>query len=204
MRKLLIQKGYTTDVDVDPPYPLEALEKLRQATTVEEKEAFLWFIGDFLASVVGTKVWGRKKYYNRVSEAVIDKGSQDLVVTVSDEAFAILIYENCIDKWIAKFHMERRGAKTIATIKSKYTSSVNDQCLYGGWSTDGIARFNNLCALVQKDRLTEGAKKAEDEVLLALRRGKFGENIDNDNINDPQEERCRRAIPVAIEAFCEL
>jgi hypothetical protein len=204
VRKLLIQKGYTTDVDVDPPYPLEALEKLRQATTIEEKEAFLWFIGDFLASVVGTKVWGRKKYYNRVSEAVIDKGSQDLVVTVSDEAFAILIYENYIDKWIAKFHMERRGAKTIPTIKSKYTSSVNDQCLYGGWSTDGIARFNNLCALVQKDRLTEGAKKAEDEVLLALRRGKFGENIDNDNINDPQEERCRRAIPVAIEAFCEL
>ena len=45
----------------------------------------------------------------RISEAVIDKGGQDLVVTVSDEAFAILIYKKYIDKWIAKFHMEQQG-----------------------------------------------------------------------------------------------
>ena len=62
-----------------------------------------------------------------------------------DEAFAILIYENYIDKWIAIFHMERHGEKAIGMIKGKYTSLVNDQCLYGGWrNTDGIARFNNL------------------------------------------------------------
>ena len=54
-------------------------------------------------------------------------------------------------------------------IKGKYTSSVNDECFYGGWSTDGIARFDDLCAIV-KDRLSEGAKEAEDAVLLALRR----------------------------------
>jgi hypothetical protein len=51
---------------------------------------------------------GEEKYYHRVLEALIDKGSQEeLMVTVSDEAFAILIYENYIAKWIAKFHMER-------------------------------------------------------------------------------------------------
>jgi hypothetical protein len=106
--------------------------QLRQSNTDEENEAFLWFIGDFIASVVGTKVWGRKKFYHRVSEAVIDKGGQDLVVTISDEAFAILIYENYIDKWIAKFHMEQQGEKAIGMIKGKYTSSVNDKCLYHG------------------------------------------------------------------------
>jgi hypothetical protein len=204
VKKLLIRKGYTTEVDLDPPYSLETLVKLRQSSTDEEKEAFLWFIGDFIASVVGTKVWGRKKYYHRVSEAVIDKGGQDLVVTVSDEAFAILIYENYIDKWIAKFHMEQRGEKAIGMIKGKYTSSVNDECLYGGWSTDGIARFNELCAIVKNDRLNEGAKEAEDAVLLALRREKFGEDVDNESIRDPQEERRHRTVPVAIQAFCEL
>jgi hypothetical protein len=40
-----------------------------------DKEAFLWFIGEFIGSVSGTKVRGRKKYYYRVSEAVINKGS---------------------------------------------------------------------------------------------------------------------------------
>jgi hypothetical protein len=43
---------------------------------------------------------------HRVSEDVIDKEGQELVVAVSDEAF-ILIYKNFIDKWIAKFHMEQ-------------------------------------------------------------------------------------------------
>ena len=92
----------------------------------------------------------------------------------------------------------------MGMIKGKYTSSVNDQCLYGGWSADGIARFNDLCSIVTKDRLNEGAKKAEDTVLLALRREKFGEDVDNESIRDPQEERRRRAMSVVIEAFCEL
>jgi hypothetical protein len=55
------------------------------------------FIGEFVACVSGTKVWGRKKYYYWVLETVIDRGSQELVVTVSDEAFAILLYENYMD-----------------------------------------------------------------------------------------------------------
>ena len=151
-------------------------------------------------------MWGRKKYYHRVLEAVIDKGGQDLVVTVSDEAFAILVYENCIDKWTAKFqHMEQQGGeKAIGMTKGKYTSSVNDECFYEGWSTDGIARFNDLCAIVKKDRLSEGAKKAEDAVLLALGREKCGENVDNESIRDPQEERRHCYVPVAIQTFCEL
>ena len=49
-------------------------------------------------------MWKRKKIYHSVSGAVIDKGGKELVVTVSDEAFAIRVYDNYIDKWIAKFH----------------------------------------------------------------------------------------------------
>jgi hypothetical protein len=99
VKELLTRKGFT-EGDVDPPYSIATLVKLRQGVTDEEKEAFQWFIGEFVANVSGTKIWGRKKYYYRVSEAVIDKGGQELVVTVSDEAFAILLYENYIEKWI--------------------------------------------------------------------------------------------------------
>jgi hypothetical protein len=105
VKELLTRQGYI-EGDNDPPYSIETLVQLRQGSTVIDKEAFLWFIGEFVASVSGTKVWGRKKYYYRVSEAVIDKGSQELVVTVSDEAFAILLYENYIEKWIARYHTE--------------------------------------------------------------------------------------------------
>jgi hypothetical protein len=45
---------------------------------------------------------------------------------------------------------------------------VTDHCLYGGWSAEGVTRFNALCAIVDEDRKSTDAKKAEDAVLLAL------------------------------------
>jgi hypothetical protein len=54
VKKLLSRKGYTTQVDLNPPYSLETLVKLRQGITDEKKEACLWFIGDFIANIVGT------------------------------------------------------------------------------------------------------------------------------------------------------
>ncbi|KAI2498085.1 hypothetical protein MHU86_16395 [Fragilaria crotonensis] len=154
---------------------------------------------------VGKESLGEKKYYYRVSEAVVDKGSQELVVTVSDEAFALLLYENYIEKWITRYHAERRGEKADTKITGKYTSSVMDHCLYGGWSAEGVARFNDLSMFVDRDRKSANAKKAEEEVLLSLRRQKFGDCVDNATLRDPEEERGRRrALPEAVEAFFEL
>jgi hypothetical protein len=204
VKDLLTKRGFK-DGDNDPPFSIDSLLLLRQATTPIDKDAFLWFIGDFVACVSGTKVWGRKKYYYRVSEAVVDKGSQELVVTVSDEAFAILLYENYIGKWIARYHAERRGEKPQGKTKGKYTSSVTDHCLYGGWSAQGVARFNNLCAIIDNDRKSEKASEAENAVLLELRRRKFGDVIGDPNAIDPGDERRQtRVMPEVVEAFCEL
>ena len=204
VKELLVRKGYG-EGDVNEPYSLVTLCKLRQGVTPHDKEAFRWFIGEFVASVSGRKVWGRKKYYYRVSEAVIDKGSEELVVTVSDEAFAILLYENYIEKWITRYHKEQQGEKVDKRITGKYTSSVMDHCLYGGWSAEGVARFNELCGIVDRDRRSADAKKAEDEVLLALRREKFPDSAENEIVIEPEEARGRRrTLPEVVEAFCEL
>ena len=63
---------------------------------------------------------------------------------------------------------------------------------------------SELCAIVDKDRKTDNAKKAEDEVLLKLRQRKFGDSVDmNGNLIDPSEERQRnRVMAETIEAFC--
>ena len=205
VKDLLDEVGFD-ESDNEPPIATDTLMMLRQGTTTLDKAAFFWFIGEFLSCVSGKKVWGRKRYYYRVSEAVIDKGSKELVVTVSDEAFAILLYENYIDKWISRYHAEKRGEKPKGKMTGKYTSTIADSCLYGGWSVEGVARFNELCAIVDKDRKTDYAKKAEDEVLLKLRQRKFGDSVDtNGNLIDPREERQRnRVMAETIEAFCEL
>ena len=70
---------------------------------------------------------------------------------------------------------------------------------------EGVARFNALCAIVNKDRKSTHAKRAEDAVLLALRRRKFKDSVDNGNLIDPREERQkRRVMHDTVEAFCEL
>ena len=61
VKELLTRQGYN-EGDNDPPYSIETLIQLRQEATVIDKDAFLWFIGELVASVSGTKVWGRKKY----------------------------------------------------------------------------------------------------------------------------------------------
>ena len=106
----------------------------------------------------------------------------------------------------SRYHLEKRGEKPKGKIKGRYTSTIADSCLYGGWSAEGVARFNELCAIVDNDRKTDNAKKAEDDVLLKLRQRKFGDSVDADgNLIDPREERQRnRVMAETIEAFCEL
>ena len=78
--------------------------KLRQSQTLEEKEAFLWFTDSLLECVCWKIAWGaKKKYRSRISDAKYDNTNES-IVTVSDEAFALLFYENYINKWITRYH----------------------------------------------------------------------------------------------------
>ena len=71
----------------------EELCKLRLAETEREKEAFFWFFGEFLSCVVGKRQWSAHKKYQLISQATM-MGSSDKLVTISDEAFTLLAYEN--------------------------------------------------------------------------------------------------------------
>jgi hypothetical protein len=83
--------------------------KLPQSQTPEEKEAFLWFAGEFLQTMCGKRAWGaRKKYRSTISDATSSE-TGTAIVTVTDKAFALLLYEAYIDKWIKRYHEDRRG-----------------------------------------------------------------------------------------------
>ncbi|KAI2507571.1 hypothetical protein MHU86_6864 [Fragilaria crotonensis] len=73
-------------------FTIEELCTLRRAKTEREKEAAFWFFGEFLSCVVGKRVWNVQKQYQLISQATMT-GSSDKLVTVSDEAFALLMYE---------------------------------------------------------------------------------------------------------------
>ena len=170
-------------------FTMEELCKLRRSGTEREKEAFFWFFGTFLESVCGRRNWGRQKRFELVSEATV-KGGRAKMVTKSDEAFALLLYENYIDKWAATPTLADvdddddlndrilgdgepeapvRGKKKQPRLRGRYTRKKNGHCKYGGWSSEGISRFNYLYKLVQEDRACPQAAAMERELLASFR-----------------------------------
>lgn len=207
-RELLIAKNHPIG-SREPPYSVETLCKLRRSRTDHEREAFHWFVGEFLECVSGRRVWGRKKFTHRVSDPM-ERGSAEKVVTVSDEAFAILVYENYIDKWLRKYTCEQQGVQGEDTneiekrIKGRYTAGTTTRAaniMYGGWSDEGLIRFNQLCRLVAMDRQNENAAQMEEQVLQRLREQRYGIGGINEGMEQPDESMLRWE---PVEAFCEL
>jgi len=121
--RLLKAKKHPDEVTPEP-YSIEILCKLRQSQTMEENEAFRWFAGELLECVVGKIAWGsRKKYRSRISEAKYDNTS-DYIVTVSDEAFALLLYENYIGKWITRYHNPPPPGQTLGAASDMRSMEV--------------------------------------------------------------------------------
>ena len=82
-------------------FRVEELCKLRRSTTKREMKAFYWFFGSFMECVCGKKAWGKAKFTSLVSLASESNNTRPAkLVTASDKAFALLMFDNNIDKWI--------------------------------------------------------------------------------------------------------
>ena len=211
VKALLKAKKHGSEVDAPPPYFVDMLCKLRQSQTPEEKVAFLWFTYSLLACVIGEIAWGaKKKYQSRISDAKYDNTNKS-IVTVSDEAFVLLLYKNYIDKWITRCHNLPPPGIKRSKIMVKYTRSSIGYSEYGGWSEEGVIWFNELCSIVLEDRSSHNAMDAEEWVMLTLPQQKYGEpaqngkvNTDNENRIHDSETSLERNVQVVNNAFIEL
>ena len=163
----------------DEFFTIEELCKLRQSSTEKEKQAFYWFFGTFLECVCGKKAWGKMKYHGMISSAKLNMSTTERIVTVSDEAFALLIFENYIEKWVeayeatkeqvieAEGHNRRGEKKVLPRRRGKYTGAMarSGHCKFGGWNREGMARFNDLYNMVIEDRACPQAEAMEREFL---------------------------------------
>jgi hypothetical protein len=192
-------------------FTIDELCKLRRSEMEREKEAFFWFYGTFLECVCGKRNWGRQKQHQRISEAT-DKGSQAKTVTISDEAFALLIFENYIDKWISTsaddmqdaglVEADMPGRRKQPRHRGKFTSKKSGHCKYGGWSREGMARFNELYKLVREDRACPQAAAMEGE-LLAFCKAKHGGVIGSADGGQDEGAVDAGSAPVEALAFVE-
>ena len=102
---------------------------------------------------------GKKYYKYHKTDRLLSE-----FTTVSDEALAILIYENNIETWK---DMASKNITKNSMVGRKYTNggSSNGEIAssrrYQGWSNCGIKRFNKLFDLVKRDRESPHAKQFE-------------------------------------------
>ena len=123
----------------------------------ERKVAFKYFVKNIIGCVVGKRMWREKRGLKMVSE----------VVTESDEAFAILVIENC---WDAVHENLKAGRDDKKASPGKYTSGVvTSNRRHDGWSMEGIKRYNELREYVADKRsypmgATEWENWARDQI----------------------------------------
>jgi hypothetical protein len=67
-----------------------------------------------LECVCGRRYWGKQKYHELISKAT-EKGGHGKVVTESDEAFALLLFDNYIDKWTNPIALTRMMLLVLMT-----------------------------------------------------------------------------------------
>lgn len=170
-------------------YTLKEVSAMRNFATTREKCAFFWFFENFIDCVTG-------KLNNRDSKylGTITAGN----ITTSDEAFALLLFENYVEKWHAQHR--HNCTKTEMTAKmprmhGKYTSKKVGQAEFGGWSREGVRKFNINCMQIMADRLSDKGQAAEQELLTYLQGTPKGQLV----LQKHMRQQARRATVEANE-----
>lgn len=170
-------------------FTFEEFCKLRRASTEREKRAFFWFFNSFLECVCGANIWRSAKTTQLVSVARESNGSK--IVSVSDEAFGLLLIDNYLEKWKVLAEEDSAGTgptehnnlttdnaetgggqgkqKKARRMAGKYTQKKAGQCKYSGWSGAGISQFNSLRKMVEEDRACPEAEQMERELMRFCR-----------------------------------
>jgi len=132
----------------------------------QKEDTFLVFADTFLSRVVGMAFWRKHCAKLPISE----------MATISDEAFTLLLLENYWDQWSTKNLDEYKSEVTIDETTNqkkkrkatwgKFTSGAWGSRRFGGWSKEGLVRFNQLYSQVEQDRKKDNAAEVEETYRL--------------------------------------
>jgi hypothetical protein len=145
---------------------------------VHRLDKFEYYADGWVGKAAGQEHWARPtlKYYFRISEKV----------TASTEAFLVVMYENCYDKWTAQAKLIREGNfDTVAFTKAErlrektrgqqplyptpYTTASSGQCMFGGFNKAGMKRYKEVKKLIEEARTQDWVEEVEDQCLQHLR-----------------------------------
>ena len=114
---------------------------------------YMYFIDKFVRRVVSCQYFGGFCETEKLSK----------FVTVSDEAFALLVYENQEKRWEALFpYRNEKDKSKIPKVSCKYTVGTYKKGVIDGgtrrdkgWTNEGKIRFTSLCEDIEIERQSE-------------------------------------------------
>lgn len=114
-------------------------------------EVFFWTCDVFLIQVVGVQKFKKLSTKVCISQQI----------SRSDEAFMLLILDNNWARWT---DMARNGCGD-SNVPTKYTHRGKEARKYGGWTNEGLKKYNLLMKHVSANRDKEDAQEVENKYV---------------------------------------
>lgn len=175
-----------------------------------------WWVDDFLEKVVGLEYWGpdKRPFHLMTDKVTLENidylGQNKVLVSITSEAFAYVVYKNCRDKWIADFGYIKSAGTTKSGKKptvpkfnkddpdthkhqNLWSNSRTGAVAGGGWHEDAMIYLNEMIEKVQKFREVQ-ATDGNELYLMAQNLIKAANEI---NLTDGQtsDDGKRKAAP---------
>lgn len=109
-------------------------EALEVPTNSGDKKILEWYIDRWLPVVIGSEYWDEKfRHYQLQTDKIkLRNGKQVPLCSVESEAFGLLVWDNCKDKWENIFNLKKQnpGKLRIVSCKLQFESFANCQQLF--------------------------------------------------------------------------
>jgi hypothetical protein len=155
----LIQQDQDVPLHLDLPTLSEILKMHQKPPGVmgndkqedygKQGQAFTFLVEHLLGHIIGKREWDMMKCFHVVSEWV----------SISDEAYTLLLLENVYEKWLA-IKPDITGEKQTS-VRGEYTDpekgASNEK--YKGWTVKGIEQYNELYKSVEIIEMKSGQRQ---------------------------------------------
>lgn len=166
-----------------------------------------WYLDSYLPTVVGVEWWGLQiRPYKLMTDTTEVKGQgEKVLVTVASEAFGLVLYENCRDRWLAAYKYNKEHGTTrrcpvyhpkkkeTYPFKGKWSDAKQGQ--QSSWDSAAIKRFNEHKAKIKAFRAQD---KENNNAVQEYFRDLLQEDLDQDG-DEPAQKKAKvgeNGVPV--------
>ena len=154
----------------------------------EKVDILVWYFDHYLVAAAGNCAYGKEtRWYKHATKTIKVEGKNQSVVLWQAEAFGLLVFENCLEKWShicpqkakdPNWNVPKSNKKDARTLKyhaTKWTDGKTGQQQGGGWKQGAYDQYavyqKHIVAVRKKDRENQWASY---NLALELMRNKHG------------------------------